>query len=140
MSLFVVESSVAVKWFVPEEFSSQSSRLLDGGHEVLAPDTLAVATGKIITAKMSDDEITPDEAMEVVSAVDSAPVAIHPSAPLLLPGMEISYIYGCRLGDGINLSLAVQFDCRLVTAQQELYDVVQGTPFASHVKWVGDLR
>lgn len=38
MSRYVVDASVAVKWFVPEIHTDASLRLLDGNHELLAPD------------------------------------------------------------------------------------------------------
>lgn len=140
MSLFVVESPVAVKWFIPEEHSSHCSRLIDGGHELLAADTLTAETARIVTAKLIRDEISPEEAAEVMTALRSSPVALQSSEKLLAPAMEIAFIFDRRLDDGINLSLAVQHDCRLVTAQRELFETLQGTPFATYIKWVGDIR
>src|SRR5688572_19818269 len=36
----VIDSSVAVKWFVPEVLSEQAAHLLDGSWELVAPDLL----------------------------------------------------------------------------------------------------
>ena len=60
MARFVVEPAVALKWFVPEEHSRSAARLLDGGHELLAPDTMPAEAGKIITAKTRMGECSTD--------------------------------------------------------------------------------
>ena len=56
------------------------------------------------------------------------------------PALRIASALDLPLGDGLRLAVAIHGDCRLVTARQVLYERVQGTPFAQHVKWVGDIR
>ena len=40
MSVFVVDASVVIKWFVPEIHSDAAGRLLAMAHEYVAPDLL----------------------------------------------------------------------------------------------------
>ena len=140
MARFVVEPSVVLKWFIPEEHSGPSARLLDGGSDLLAPDTIFTDTGKIITAKARRGECSADEGIQILEAIRSAPLWLHPSMPLLEPAFRIASGMDRPLGDGLNIALAVASDCRLVTASRTLFDGLQDTPFAVHVKWVGDLR
>ncbi|MGD8352542.1 MAG: type II toxin-antitoxin system VapC family toxin [Pseudomonadota bacterium] len=140
MAKYVVEPAVAVKWFIPEEHSSHASRLLDGGHELLSPDSILVEAAGIITAKVRLGEITLDEGIKVISAVGSVPFQAQPTDILLEPAMQIAAGLDVPFRDGMGVAVAVQAQCRLVTANRTLYDEVQGTPFAAHVKWVGDLR
>ena len=140
MGRFVIEPAVAVKWFVPEEHSSSASRLLDGGHELLAPDSILVEAAGIITAKIRLDEITEDEGRQVISAIGSVPLQKHPAGVLMEPAIEIASGLDVPFRDGVGLAVALHNQCRLVTSNRNLYDKVQGTPFAIHVKWVGDLR
>jgi predicted nucleic acid-binding protein len=52
MDKVVVDSSVAIKWFIPESLSSQARRLLDGYEaeslELLAPDLIYAEVGNIV--------------------------------------------------------------------------------------------
>jgi predicted nucleic acid-binding protein len=51
VSDFVVDASVAVKWFVPEIYDAQALRLLSGSHQLVAPDLLYVEAGNILWKK-----------------------------------------------------------------------------------------
>jgi len=140
MARFVVDPAIAVKWFVPEENSSQAARLLDGGNELMAPDTLLTDAGRIITAKIRRGELSPDEGTQLVKAVRSVPLRLQSTDPLLEPALRIAAALNVSIRNGLELTVAVHSDCRLVTASRTLYDTVQGTPFAMHAKWVGDIR
>ncbi len=140
MTRFIVEPAVALKWFVPEKHSASAARLLDGGHELLAPDTIISDAGKIITAKTRLGELTREEGIRILNALRSSPVWIQASGPLLEPAFWFSSTMDRPLGDGLNLALAVASDCRVVTAAKAFFESAQDTPFATHVKWVGDLR
>ena len=140
MMRFVVEPAVALKWFIPEKHSASAARLLDGGCELLAPDTLIPDAGKIITVKTRSGELSREEGVQVLNALRSSPIWIEASEPLLEPAFWFSSTVHQPLGNGLNMALAVASDCRLVTASHVFYDGMQDTPFATHVKWVGDIR
>jgi len=52
MDKIVVDSSVVIKWFVPEPLSAESRRVLDGyqsgSFTLIAPDLLAAEIGNIV--------------------------------------------------------------------------------------------
>ena len=52
MSVFVVDASVVVKWFVPEIHSDAARRLLVLPHEYVAPDLLFAETANTIWKKI----------------------------------------------------------------------------------------
>jgi predicted nucleic acid-binding protein len=140
MSRFIVDAPIAIKWFVPEIHSSPAARLLDGGNELYALDTLLTDAGTIVSTKARLGELSPDETVQVVKAIESVPLRLLPSHALLEPSLRVAAVFDLPLGEGMGITAAVQCDCRLVTAARTLYDRVQGTPFARHVKWVGDIR
>jgi predicted nucleic acid-binding protein len=137
---FVVEPSLAVKWFVPEEHSNSAARLLDGGNELFAPDTLITDAAKLLTTKTRLGELTQEESLTVLKSLQAAPLWFIPATPLMESALRIASSLDRPLGDGLSLALAIQSDCRLVTTSKVLLDTVKGTPFSTHVKWVGDLR
>ena len=140
MPRFVVEPAVALKWFVPEEHSSPAARLLDGGKELIAPDFFYTEASSIATAKVRLEELSPEESIKIIEAINSVPVQIKPTHGLLEPALLVSTSIDIPFRSGMGLTVAVQAECRLVTANRTLYDKVQGTAFARYVKWVGDLR
>lgn len=140
MARFAVDAPVVIKCFVPENHSSPAARLLDGGNELLAADTILAEAAGIIAAKIRLDEITDDEAALIVEAIKSLPLTIQPVEVLLEPALNIAAVLDFPFREGLGIALAVQAECRLVTVNRTVYDSVQGTPFARHVKWVGDLR
>ena len=86
------------------------------------------------------EEMSEEESLTTLEALQAAPLWFVPSHTLVEAALRIAASLDRPLGDGLSLALAVQSDCRLVTTNQALYDIVQGTPFSTHVKWVGDLR
>lgn len=140
MAAYVIDPPVAVKWFVPEEYSGPCARLLDGGYDLLGPDTLLFDAGRLITAKARLGELLPDEAREILEALQAVPFIFQPSRDLIEPALTISAGMDLILSHGLGLAMAVHTESRLITATATLYEKVQGTPLAQHVKWVGDLR
>ena len=140
MARVVIEPAIAVKWFVPEVHSGPAARLLDGGHELLASDALMTEAARIVSSKTRLGELTHNEGVQILEAIGSVPVSLQPSQPLLAAALHIATVLDLSLGDVLGLTVAIHSDCRLVTARQTLYDRLQSTPFAVHVKWVGDIR
>ena len=48
MSCYVIDASVAVKWFVPETYSQAALHFLDVDHELIAPDLLIPELGNTL--------------------------------------------------------------------------------------------
>ena len=140
MASFVVEPSVAVKWFVPEVHSREAVRLLEGSRTLIATDLMAARAGGIVAVKCRLGELTPEEGRLVAEALMSVPFALYRTPALMLPALDISVALALPLPDCLNLALAVLHDCRLVTAKPSVMDAVGGTGFSMHVKWVGDVK
>ena len=48
MSRIVIDASVAVKWFLPEQDSDAARAILHFGHDLLAPDLLYAEVGSVL--------------------------------------------------------------------------------------------
>ena len=63
----------------------------------------------------------------------------HAGARLPLAGaLEIAMQMGRTVYNSLYLALAVAEGCPLVTADERLFNSLQGTPLAAHVLWVDD--
>ncbi|MET0554203.1 MAG: type II toxin-antitoxin system VapC family toxin [Vicinamibacteria bacterium] len=133
MTAVVVDSSVAVKWFVPEALSEPAARLLDPSYELWAPDLLIPEFGNVLWKKLRRGEIRRDEALEIVAALREVPLEIAGSADLVAPALDIAAAYGRTVYDALYVALAVARDCVLVTADERLAAALTGGPLARHV-------
>ena len=136
MNRFVVEAPVAVKWFVPEPMYENAVRLFEGPNELLVTDVFFSEFAEILRRKAGLGEITEEEALKIYSALSAVPLTVNPAEPLMKAALEIATSMGRPIQVGLNLSLAVQQDCRLITARRDLYDGLQTTPFSRYLKWI----
>jgi predicted nucleic acid-binding protein len=130
----VVDSSVAVKWFVPEALSDVAARLLEPEYDLAAPDLLVPEFGNVLWKKLRRNELRRDEALEIVAALGEVPLTIVGSAELVAPALEIAAAYGRTVYDALYVALAVARDCALVTADERLAVALAGGPLARNVK------
>jgi predicted nucleic acid-binding protein len=135
----VIDASVAVKWFVPENHSLEARRLLDAGIRRHVPVLLYSEVGQTVWKKVHQrGEIAAADGREILRDLLVTPLEIHTVTPLLEPAFDIAVATGRTVYDSIYLALAVSLDCKLVTADQKLYNALQVGPFADDVVWVAD--
>jgi predicted nucleic acid-binding protein len=139
----VVDSSVAVKWFVPEVLSQEAAHLLDGSFELMAPDLLFAEFGSVLWKKITRGEIRTDEAGDILAALDAVPLVVVSSSRLGAAALEIAVAYERTVYDALYLALAVARDCTFITADDRLARALGRGPLACHVRalsspaWLG---
>jgi len=117
---YVLDSSVALKWVLPEVDSHKALRLRDdfnnGIHQLLAPDifTPEVANG-LASAERSNRIKSGESALFLFDVVRSAPVIVQ-TQPLLVRAMEIAIMSKQAVYDCAYLALAEREGCEFVTA------------------------
>ena len=74
MSLYVVDASVVIKWFVPEIHSDAARRLMSGPHEYFSPDLLFPEVGNVIWKKVRRGELTADQGERLAAAISTVAV------------------------------------------------------------------
>lgn len=133
MSRFVVDASVAVKWFVPEANSPEAAALLDPAHTLYAPDLLVAEVGNVLWKKTRRRELRPGEARLILRGLASVPLELTPSRDLVGAALDLALHVGCSAYDGMYLALAIHHDCRLVTADRRLRELLGRRALARHV-------
>ena len=140
MSRFVVDASVAIKWYLPEPNSADADRLLSGGFQLLAPDLLFPEVGTILRKRVMRSEITVHKAQVILRALESLPLTLRPASVLAENAMTIACGLKRSLYDSLYLALALMADCRLVTADGKLFDAVNNAPqIKKHLLWIEDV-
>ncbi|MHC1727591.1 MAG: type II toxin-antitoxin system VapC family toxin [Syntrophobacteraceae bacterium] len=140
MSTYVVDASVAAKWFFDQPFSDEAARLLDESHAINAPDFFLLEIDSILCRKMRRGEISEEEIREIRSAVGSFPLQKHPFQLLLDPAFELAVKTRCSPYDCLYLVLAVILGARMVTADRRFYESISMSGLsAENLCWVEDL-
>jgi predicted nucleic acid-binding protein len=136
VSRFVVDSSVVIKWSVPEVHSADALRYLDPNLGRDAPELLLAEVSNILWKKVGRGELTRAEAEQIADDVGQADVTIHAMGMLFGPALRIALETGRSAYDSVYLALAESLSTQLVTADRRLYNALQGGPYAGLVLWV----
>ena len=118
MSRFVVDASVAIKWFVGEAQSELAVLLLD--HALAAPDLLGPECANVLWKKVTRGEIDTAEAETIAAALEASGVVLHPTWPLLHDAAVMACALGHPAYDCFYLALAGRLQAPLVTADSRL--------------------
>ncbi len=135
-STFIIDTSVAIKWYLPEVNQSEAQRFLDPLFDRHAPDLLHAELGSVLLKKLRRREITVDECRAYLGRLSAIPLISHEALPLRQVALEIGLQIGCSFYDGLFLALALQLGGRLVTADSKFYRKVQSSPFDPWAFWV----
>ena len=138
MSRLVVDSSVVIKWWVPEVHSIDALRYLDPDLDRDAPELLLAEMSNILWKKVGRGELTQAEADKIAKDLEQADINVHPMSSLFRPGLSIALATGRSAYDSIYLALADSLSTRVVTADRRLYNSLQGGPYAHLVLWIED--
>jgi predicted nucleic acid-binding protein len=139
MSLFIVDASVGLKWFVPEIHDADARRLQDPAHQLHVPTLFDVEIGNILWKKFRRGELTRAEADTRLAQLPGLPVARNPEAPLLTSAFDLAARTQRTVYDCLYLALAMHLGGRMVTADQKLYNALNGTALASNICWIQDV-
>jgi predicted nucleic acid-binding protein len=135
----VVDASVVIKWHVAEVHTDAALRLLrDDAPALHVPDLVFPEVGNILWKKIRRGDLTEEQARGIAHLVAVAPLTVHPSAPLLEAALEIAVRTGRTVNDSLYVALAVQLNCRLVTADEKLSNALEDGPLGAHILWVED--
>jgi predicted nucleic acid-binding protein len=139
MTPYVVDASVVIKWFVDEVYAEAARRLQEDQYELSAPDLLWSECGNILWKKVRRRELTPDEARLIWGGLEQQPISAFPSRLVLDLALEVAFDANHRVYDCCYLALAMLTGCRLVTADQKLFNALQDGSYVMHVCWVANL-
>jgi predicted nucleic acid-binding protein len=140
MSLYVVDSSVAAKWFFLEPHSEEALTLLDNRHELHAPDLLLMEVDSVVCKRIRTREITVRLGREIRAALRRSPVRFHPSEPLLEPAFELAVDTRQSIYDCVFLALAILLRGQMATADRRFFNSMHASRYADAVCWVADME
>jgi predicted nucleic acid-binding protein len=118
LTSFVVDASVAIKWFVEEPGSEWAVLLLD--HSLAAPDLLGPELANVLWKKVARGELEAGEAELIAAAIDASDIALHATRGSFARTTVIACSLDHPAYDAFYLDLAERLDVPLVTADTRL--------------------
>src|SRR5258708_8259761 len=107
---YVVDSSVALKWVLPEADSAKAIRLRDeyknGVHELIAPDIFLPEIANGLASAERQGRIKTGESAVLLHDVFRTGPAVHPAPPLLLRAVALAIARRRSVYDCLDLVLA----------------------------------
>lgn len=110
----VIDTSVAVKWVVPEPDSASALDLLE--HQMLAPELLLPECLNVLWRKRMKMELDATQADAALSALAAARIEWLPIRPLMRDALEIAVRLKHPAYDCIYLAAAMRSGVPMVTA------------------------
>lgn len=115
MNAFVVDASVAVKWVVEEEGTSEAL-LLRRNARLLAPELLVAECANVFWKKYQRNELTREQAVMAAKLLQGADIEFLPMRGMLEPATRLAIELDSPAYDCVYIALAVQNDCKFITA------------------------
>lgn len=140
----VLDTSVAVKWHLEEEYSNEAARVLDAvGSEVselLAPSTLQPEFFNTLWQQRRRGEISIEEVRQAWADFQAGePATLYEPADLMPRAAELVLETGVIIYDALFLALAEYADTVMVTADGKLLRTLKGTAYAEFAHSLAEL-
>jgi predicted nucleic acid-binding protein len=119
VSTLVVDASIAVKWVV-EEDGTQQALILRRHAKLIAPDLLIAECANILWKKVQRDELSQQEALLAARLLQAAEIELLPSRSSMEAATRLAIELDHPAYDCVYLALAIDNDCKFVTADERL--------------------
>ena len=139
----VIDASVLIKFYLPEVLCDRAEDLFGraekGEISLIAPDLIYPETGNILWKKHRLKELTAPEVNEIIESIESIPIRIEPSKPLLKLAVDLAVVYNITVYDALYLAIAQIYESIVITADKKLTNVLRNTSLEGNVAWLGDM-
>ena len=130
----VLDTSVAVKFHVPEEHFEEARRLQgrfeDGAATLIAPGTILPEVFNAFWQKHRRKELSLEEATQGWGLISELPLTLYAPEDLMPRAVEITLETGVIIYDSLFIALAEDASTSVVTADDRLLAAIRGTAYA----------
>ena len=130
---WVVDASVAVKWYVQEKLHEEAFRLLEDATPLVAPDWIIQEVSHALFRKWRNDEIAMDQVRVIIALLPSSLAELYRSTTLTERAMEIAFALNHPVYDCLYLACAEIAEAPVITADQRFYRAAVEGGFARHI-------
>jgi predicted nucleic acid-binding protein len=113
----VIDASIAVKWVVDEQ-GTPEALILRQKAKLIAPELLVAECANVLWKKVRKNELSKEEALLAARLLQGAEIELLPTRSLFEAVTRISIELDHAACDCLYLALAVENECRFVTADE----------------------
>lgn len=140
----VLDTSVAVKWYLAEDFGDEAARLLESARdltsELLAPGTIQPEFWNALWQRHRRGELESEEVRRIWSEFAAEdPASLYAPEDLMPRAVEMAYEGAIVVYDALFLALAEDASTVMVTADGKLLRNLEGGPFAGFARHLSDI-
>lgn len=117
MKALVIDASIAVKWVVDEQ-GTPEALILRQKAKLIAPELLVAECANVLWKKVRKNELSKEEALLAARLLQGAEIELLPTRSLFEAVTRISIELDHAACDCLYLALAVENECRFVTADE----------------------
>jgi predicted nucleic acid-binding protein len=138
VTLWVVDASVIIKWYVPENDYAAARAMRTADTKLAAPDLLFIEVASIAWKIVRRGEMPASRAVEIIEEIAASPFVTFSNQSLARDALDLGIGTGLTAYDACYVALATRLDKILITADEKLVRKVAGTPAANHVTLLAD--
>ncbi len=115
----VIDANVIVKWFVDEIGSEIARGILVSSRNLLVPAHALAEIGEVLTRYRRNKKVTGDQLTQITAVLPDLLRSL-PLDGLLAAALEVAWMTGASVYDGLYIAAAAQAQTILVTADNRL--------------------
>ena len=135
----IVDSSIAIKWFVRETWHEAALEIARGNDDLFAPDFIVPEVTNIAWKKALRREITGQQALDIAVKIGSGVPVLCTSGLLNEAALRIGLSIEHPVYDCLFVACAQMFDGFVVTDDRRLCQAVVGTTYAPLVTHISQI-
>ena len=121
---YVLDASVAVKWYLPESDSDRAARLLtaaeDGLVSLIAPELLLLEVANAVWKHERRGELSQEDALGALVRLKETSLAWVPDQDWAYAALGLSLALGCAVYDATYLAVAEAYSAQVLTDDRRL--------------------
>lgn len=130
MTGFVVDASIAVKWFIAEEHSERAATLLESEGRLSAPALLYAEAANALWALARRGDIGQADVQDALEILTNAPIDIpYSMRQLTAAAARLANDIDHPVYDCFYLALAMREQCPVITADNRFHTRVTDHPY-----------
>jgi predicted nucleic acid-binding protein len=134
VTLWVVDASVIIKWYVPETDYAAARAMRTAETNLAAPDLLFAEMSNSLWKLVRRGEMAAPRAIAIIEEIAAAPFLTFSNQSLAQDALDLAIATGLTAYDASYAALAIRLDKILITADEKLVRKLAGTPTANRVR------